>query len=106
MQFLKKLLRRLDFFSPFPLFYPFIMTKNEKFLFDRKIRNSNNYLEFGLGGSTLRALRKSRAKIYTVESSPEWLSSVRKYLVFRYFENKRVFVSLVDIGSALRANIK
>ncbi len=66
----KNIIRRLDELSPYPLFYPFIMSHDEKIVFDEAINKSHHYLEFGLGGSSLRALQKSKTIIYTVESSP------------------------------------
>ncbi len=98
IQPVKNMVRRLDKFSPYPLFYPFIMSKNEKSIFDKAIKKSSNYLEFGLGGSTLRAIQKSKAKIYTVESSPDWITYMRQYMIIRFFENKRLFIFPVDIG--------
>jgi len=98
LRLLKGVVRRLDRLSPYPLFYPIVMSEKEKALFDRAIRYSRHYLEFGFGGSSLRALLKSKAKIYTVESSPEWIDFMRKYVVVRYFENKRLFIFPVDIG--------
>ncbi len=94
----KNLIRRLDLLSPYPIFYPFIMSKNEKVIFDRAIKKATNYLEFGLGGSSLRTLQKSKAKIYSVESSPEWIHCMRKYMILRYFNNKKLFIFPVDIG--------
>ncbi|MFC1969810.1 hypothetical protein ACFLVV_01160 [Chloroflexota bacterium] len=46
----------------------------------------------------MRAIQKSRAKIYTVESDREWIAHMRKYMILRYFENRRLFISYVDIG--------
>lgn len=94
----KNIVRNLDKISPYPLFYPFIMSRDEKIVFDDAIKESLHYLEFGLGGSTLRAIQKSKAKIYAVESSPDWLNQMRKYLVLRYYENKRLYVFSVNIG--------
>jgi hypothetical protein len=94
----KSIIRDLDKFSPYPLFYPFIMSHDEKIVFDEAINESRHYLEFGLGGSTLRAIQKSKAQIYAVESSPEWIKKMRKYLVLRYFENKRLYIFPVSIG--------
>ncbi|WP_432474183.1 hypothetical protein [Amphritea sp. HPY] len=94
----KSIRRRLDKLSPYPLFYPFIMSENEKAIFDAAIKESNNYLEFGLGGSSIRAIQKSKAKIYTVESSPDWIRHMRKYIYVKYFVNKRLFIFPVDIG--------
>jgi hypothetical protein len=94
----KTILKKLDRFSPYPVFYPFVMSDNEKAIFDQAIRKSSHYLEFGLGGSTLRAIQKSKAKIYTVESSPDWISHMREYVFVRYFENKRLYLFPVNIG--------
>lgn len=74
------------------------MSKSEVVIFDTAIKESQHYLEFGLGGSTLRAIQKSKAMICSVESSSEWLRFIRKYLFVRYFENKRLNIFLVNIG--------
>lgn len=95
---LKRVIKAIDKLSPYPIYYPFIMSKAEIAIFDDAVRNSQNYLEFGLGGSSLRALLKSRAKVYTVESSRDWLNYMRKYLILRYFEDSRLHVYLIDIG--------
>ncbi len=95
---IKRFVKKLDQYSPWPLFYPFAMTEEEKNIFNEKIKNSTSYLEFGLGGSTIRALQKSRAKIHTVESSCEWINYMRKYFIIRYLENKRLNIHHVDIG--------
>jgi hypothetical protein len=94
----KNVIKRLDKLSPYPLFYPFKMSKIEKAVFDDTVKESQHYLEFGLGGSTLRAIQKSKAMIYTVESSPEWLDYMREYTIVRYSENKRLNIFLVNIG--------
>ncbi len=96
---LKKILRKLDQLSPYPLFYPFVMSCNEKAIFDKLIKESRHYLEFGMGGSTIRAIQKSKAMIYTVESSPDWISYMRKYVYLKFFENRRLNIFLVNIGA-------
>lgn len=94
----KKGLMKLDQYSPHPVLYAFIMSRKEKSVFDEAIRESGHYLEFGMGGSTLRALQKSKAVIYTVESSPAWIDHMRGYLLIRRFEKTRLHVFPVDIG--------
>lgn len=94
----ESIIHDLDKLSPFPRFYPHIMSDDEKTVFDEAINESRHYLEFGLGGSTLRAIQKSKANIYVVESSPEWIKKMRKYIIFRYFENKRLYIFPVNIG--------
>lgn len=83
---IKAAIKKLDQLSPYPIFYPFIMSEGEKAVFDDAIKGSRHYLEFGLGGSTLRAIQKSKATIYTVESSSEWLEFMRNYMILRYSE--------------------
>ena len=95
---IKKTIRQVDRYSPFPLFYPFLMSDEEKRLFDRSIDGVNVYLEFGLGGSSLRAIRKSNAQIYSVESSVGWIDTMREYVAIRRSEKKRLHIVPVDIG--------
>lgn len=97
----KKIIIFLDKLSPYPLLYPFIMSKDEKVIFDDAIYESSHYLEFGLGGSSLRALQKSKANIYTVESSSEWINYMRKYVMLKHLENKRLHIFYVNIGPTL-----
>ena len=94
----KKIISELDKSSPWPVFYQFIMTPEERSLFDKTIKHSKVYLEFGMGGSTIRALKKSKAKIYSVDSSAEWIRSLRKYFLVRYMEKKRLLLFHMDIG--------
>ena len=94
----KQVVCSLDKFSPYPVFYQFIMSKAEISIFDEAIKNSQHYLEFGLGGSTIRAIQRSKAKIYTVESSFGWLAYMRRYMIVRFFEGKRLHIHSVNIG--------
>ncbi len=96
--FIKKNIRRIDLHSPWPIFYPWVMSKKEKEIFDSTIKKSKGYLEFGSGGSTIRALQKSNAKIYSVDSSKEWIGYMRKHLIVRYYEGKRLDFFYVNIG--------
>lgn len=95
---LKKVLRKIDQHSPYPLFYSFVMSKDEKNIFDNAIKDSRHYLEFGLGGSTIRAIQKSNANVYAVESCPDWIASMRQYKILRSSENHRLHIFHVDIG--------
>lgn len=96
--FIKKSIKQIECYSPWPLFYPWRMSKNEKKIFDITIKKSKKYLEFGSGGSTIRALQKSNAKIYSVDSSKDWIKFMRKYLFIRYFERKRLNFFHINIG--------
>ncbi len=98
----KDALRKLDQLSPYPLMYPFVMSENEKRIFDDAVKESHHYLEFGLGGSTIRAIQKSKANVYTVESSPDWINRMRQYVFLRLFEDRRLQIFPVDIGPVLQ----
>lgn len=98
IQIIKRLIKKADKYSPYPVLYQFVMTKNEQALFDRAVNKSQNYLEFGLGGSTIRAIQNSKATIFSVESCVDWIAHMRRYMILRYFENKRLFIFPVDIG--------
>jgi len=96
---LRKVLSRIDRISPRPVFYPLRMSKNEVRLFDKEIKDSIHYLEFGMGGSTFRALMKSKTKIYSIESSKEWIDLMKKYLFIRLIKRKRLSLFHIDIGT-------
>jgi len=81
-----------------PLYYPWLMTRKEKKIFDELIKSSKYYLEFGMGGSTLRALLNSKAKVHTVESSMDWIKFMQRYKVIKKEENRRLFIYHVNIG--------
>jgi hypothetical protein len=56
-------------------------SKKEIELFDKTIRDSKCYLEFGCGWSTIRATEYSLAKkIYSVESDVKWFDNISYYL--------------------------
>ena len=96
-----KILRILDRYSPMPLLYDFRMSENEIVLFEKKIKNSKSYLEFGMGGSLLRTILKSKAKIYSVDSSVIWIENMRKYQIVRRLLKKRLFLYHADIGPTM-----
>lgn len=87
-----------DKYSPRPLLYTFRMSDSEQLLFDKIIRNASLYLEFGMGGSTLRAIQISKAKIYSIDSSQDWINLMREYFIIRRMEKKRLSLCYVDIG--------
>lgn len=95
---IKSIINAIDRASPTPTFYPFAMSKEEQHAFNKAVQQSSYYLEFGLGGSTLRAIQKSTAIIHTVESSSTWISHLRQYRLVRANENKRLHIFHVDIG--------
>ncbi|MBR7800123.1 DUF2750 domain-containing protein [Undibacterium fentianense] len=88
----------LDQRSLHPTLYAFIMSKEERALFEGLAATSRYYLEFGMGGSTLHMIRHSNAQIYSVESSEEWIEQMRRYQVLREAESSRLRIVGVDIG--------
>ena len=96
--FIHKILKKLDVYSPRPRYYAFIMSPSERNLFDQYVKKSKLYLEFGAGGSTLRALTISKAQVYSIDSSQEWINSMHRYWLVRFQENKRLFLKFMDIG--------
>ena len=94
----KKGLTEIDKFLPKAMFYSFIMSRKEKKLFDKRIKNSKVYLEFGMGGSTFRVLQKSNAKIYSIDSSLDWISFMREYRQIKKAEKDRLSLFHIDIG--------
>jgi len=96
---IKKAIIKIDKTLPRAMFYSFIMSPKEKALFDKKVKNSRYYLEFGMGGSTFRVLQKSDAKVYSIDSSTEWISLMQEYRQIRSMEKKgRLSLFHVDIG--------
>lgn len=93
-----EIIKKVDRCSPIPVFYSFVMSEKEILLFDNTIRNSKVYLEFGTGGSTLRTLQNSQAKIYSVDSDLNWIRSMQRYWLIKYHKNRRLHFFHVDIG--------
>jgi hypothetical protein len=54
------------------------MTEREKILFVGLLQCAHNYLEFGSGGSTLRAAELVTGKIVSIDSSQKWLEVVHE----------------------------
>jgi len=77
------------------------MTKNEQNLFIEYISDANIYLEFGTGGSTVVTLSQSKAHIYSVESSKDWIECIRqKYDIIEKSEKEgRLDMLYADIGN-------
>ena len=102
MNILKKKLinyiEKFDRYSPHPFLFPWKMSRKEKEMFDQLIKNSKYYLEFGTGGSTIRALQKSKAKVYSVESSQAWIDTISRYKIINFFRKKRLTLFYVNIG--------
>lgn len=94
----RKIVVKFNPYSPYPIAYDFRMSKKEIGLYDKIVSDSKHYLEFGLGGSTLRALQKSNAKIETIDTSKEWIGIIKKYWYIRKNLNKKLTIHYIDIG--------
>lgn len=96
---IRTIIKEIDKKLPSAMFYTFSMSPKEKNLFEKEIRNSIVYLEFGMGGSTFRVLQKSNAKVYSIDSSTEWISLMREYKQIKNMERKgRLSLFHIDIG--------
>jgi hypothetical protein len=96
--FFEEFKREMDFYSPKPKFYSFVMSENEIMLFDIIVNRSKVYLEFGMGGSTLRTLQNSKANIYSIDSDLNWINLIRRYWIIRFYENRRLHLLHINIG--------
>ena len=71
------------------------MTQAEIKLFVDHLQRAKNYLEFGSGGSTVKAAQIISGNIYTTDSSTEWLENV---LANAGGNIDRIHTEYVDIG--------
>lgn len=78
--------------------YPFIMHEREKQLFKKYIVESKNYLEFGLGGSTIFTLLHSNANIVSVDTNKKWIRFMEGYRLIKRSLGDRLVIHYVDIG--------
>ena len=56
------------------------LSKDGLAIFERYVLNSNCYLEYGSGGSTLRAHNLGAKHIISVDSSKDWTQAIKKSL--------------------------
>jgi hypothetical protein len=76
------------------------MSINEQKLFKEYIANANIYMEFGSGGSTIAALINTNAKVYSVESSKEWINQmfIKYDIITKSRDTGRLNLIHADIG--------
>jgi hypothetical protein len=81
-------------------YFTWEMTENEQELFKKYIYSSKVYLEFGSGGSTIAALINSDRKIYSIESSKDWIEKMKqKYeIILKGEKSGQLNLIHVDIG--------
>lgn len=79
--------------------FPIVMTEGEREFLLENIKNAENYLEFGAGGSTfLSLLQTDIQNIVSVESDMNWLEYLRNWEIISSNENKRLYFEFVNIG--------
>ena len=79
------------------------MSASEQSLFVGTLRRSDNYLEFGAGGSTCIASGLVGGRIVTVDSSTEWLDKVVRWCAER--GTVKPHAVFVDIGPRPRVGL-
>ena len=70
----------------------------ESELFESLLKNSTVYGEYGVGNSTIFALNNSKVKIYSVDTSAEWIDNVKKSII----KNKNInnlTINHIDLGN-------
>ncbi len=78
---------------------PVHVSSSEKLLFDKYVRNSKKYLEFGCGGSTFHMLEYTDADVISVESDKNFIDYISKYGVIKNLDRKsRLKFYHIDIG--------
>lgn len=75
------------------------MSAAELALFTRMLGESTAYFEFGMGGSSLLAVRAGMPSIVMVDSDPAWVASVRGHPeIAAYAATGKIAVLHADIG--------
>ncbi len=79
--------------------FPICLAEKEKETLIKYMKKSNNFLEYGAGGSTFLALINSNTKIHSVESSVDWINHLRGWdLIESAEKKKRLTFYHADIG--------
>jgi hypothetical protein len=83
------------------------MSKKEKELFEKYINISNNYYEYGSGGSTyLVCCKENINKIYAVESNTQWIDTILSHKVcYNRKENNKLIIKFYQINKNPKQNI-
>ncbi|MDR3571114.1 MAG: hypothetical protein P4L81_02860 [Candidatus Pacebacteria bacterium] len=74
------------------------MSDKEAELFRSFVRNSDNYIEFGTGGSTIVASQHVTRSITSVDSSVDWLAKVQSACADSIVTPKLVYVDIGPTG--------
>jgi hypothetical protein len=71
------------------------MKDSEIELFKKYLKQSNNYLEYGSGGSTLFAIENNIKNIFSIETDKEWYNKLMNHDKIKNFEN--INIQLIDL---------
>jgi predicted RNA methylase len=74
------------------------MTENELMLFLSFVRNSENYLEFGCGGSTNIAASYVTKRVISIDSSEKWIETVKEDCRSTKIEVEFVYKDIGPVG--------
>lgn len=78
---------------------PIWATDNEKKLFEKHLKQTKNYLEFGAGDSTFFVLKNTNANIQSVESDKKFIKRMCKFNGIKKLNDKsRLVFHYIDIG--------
>ena len=67
---------------------------NQSHTFKNRLKSARGYLEYGVGKSTIWASKNSRASIYGIDSSAEWIAMVLR----ECGKNSRLNLRHIDLG--------
>jgi hypothetical protein len=74
------------------------MKEEEIDVLSKYLKSSKHYLEFGLGGSTILALKHSKARVYAVDSDSVWVKRIMQFWLVRFYSLYRLKIYHVNIG--------
>jgi hypothetical protein len=74
------------------------MKEEEIGVLSKYLKSSKHYLEFGLGGSTILALKHSKARVYAVDSDSVWVKRIMQFWLVRFYSLYRLKIYHVNIG--------
>ena len=102
-----------------------LLTEKERYFFSLILTKCKKYLEFGMGGSTLKILKyiikkikkeeilkikiflllaymtSNIKKIISVESNIKWINKIRKFKNIKNEEGKRIILEYINIGKTI-----
>lgn len=88
-----------NFYKDIPNEFPVRLSDIEKQTICKYLKDSDNYLEFGSGGSTFLALENSNTNVFSVESDQKWLDYLLSYKIINIAQRtQRLKFYPINIG--------